>query len=107
MPWGKEKGLEPVEAINKIVDMMVPLVSNSEDLREYLYREVSFSSNDIASMLSADNRKGKDKEWWNSLRQTSGFKGTYWNRYKAYLSGTKKWSQKPSKKVLTNLLTLS
>lgn len=58
----KEKGLEPVEAINKIVDMMVPLVSNSEDLREYLYREVSFSSNDIASMLSADNRKGKDKE---------------------------------------------
>lgn len=96
----KEKGLEPVEAINKIVDMMVPLVSNSEDLREYLYREVSFSSNDIASMLSADNRKGKDKEWWNSLRQTSGFKGTYWNRYKAYLSGTKKWSQKTIEKSI-------
>lgn len=41
---------------------MGPLVSDAEDLREYLYREVSFSSNDIASMLSADDRKGKDKE---------------------------------------------
>ena len=96
----KEKGLEPVEAINKIVDMMGPLVSDAEDLREYLYREVSFSSNDIASMLSADDRKGKDKEWWNNLRQTSGFKGTYWNRYKAYLSGTKKWSQKTIEKSI-------
>lgn len=27
----KEKGLEPVEAINKIVDMMGPLVSDAED----------------------------------------------------------------------------
>lgn len=96
----KEKGLEPVEAINKIVVMMGPLVSDAEDLREYLYREVSFSSNDIASMLSADDRKGKDKEWWNNLRQTSGFKGTYWNRYKAYLSGTKKWSQKTIEKSI-------
>lgn len=96
----KEKGLGTIEAINNAVKTMEPLVSDAEDLREYLYREVSFSSNDIASMLSADDRKGKDKEWWNNLRQTSGFKGTYWNRYKAYLSGTKKWSQKTIEKSI-------
>ena len=96
----KEKGLETIDAINNAVKTMGPLVSDAEDLREYLYREVSFSSNDIASMLSADDRKGKDKEWWNNLRQTSGFKGTYWNRYKAYLSGTKKWSQKTIEKSI-------
>lgn len=73
----KEKGLETIDAINNAVKTMGPLVSDAEDLREYLYREVSFSSNDIASMLSADDRKGKDKEWWNNLRQTFGFKGTY------------------------------
>ena len=96
----KDKGLETVDAINNVVQTMGPLVSDAEDLREYLYREVSFSSNDIASMLSADDRKGKDKEWWNNLRQTSGFKGTYWNRYKAYLSGSKKWSQKTIEKSI-------
>lgn len=96
----KEKGLETIDAINNAVKTMGPLVSDAEDLREYLYREVSFSSNDIASMLSADDRKGKDKEWWNNLRQTSGFKETYWNRYKAYLSGTKKWSQKTIEKSI-------
>ena len=94
----KENGLEIIDAINKAVQVMGPLVSDADDLREFLYKEVSFSSSDIASMLSADDRKGKDKEWWNNLRQTSGFKGTYWNRYKAYLSGTKKWSQKTIEK---------
>ena len=63
----KEKGLETIDAINNAVKTMGPLVSDAGDLREYLYREVSFSSNDIASMLSADDRKGKDKEWWNNL----------------------------------------
>lgn len=96
----KEKGLETIDAINNAVKTMGPLVSDVEDLREYLYREVSFSSNDIASMLSADERKGKDKEWWNKLRQAPDFKGTYWNRYKAYLSGTKKWSQRTIEKSI-------
>ncbi|MGN0606607.1 MAG: Z1 domain-containing protein [Oscillospiraceae bacterium] len=34
------------------------------------------------------------------MRQTAEFKGTYWNRYKAYLSGTKKWSQKTIEKSI-------
>ena len=93
-----EKGTDRIEAINKIVSMMSSLVTDADDLREYLYREISFSSNDIASMLSADDRK--DREWWNKLRQTAEFKGTYWKRYKAYLSGTKKWSQKTIEKSI-------
>lgn len=93
-----EKGTDRVEAINHTVKIMGSVVSDAEDLREYLYREISFSSSDIASMLSADDRK--DREWWNKLKQTESFKGTYWNRYKAYLSGTKKWSQKTIEKSI-------
>lgn len=93
-----EKGMDSEDAINKIAAMMGPLVSDAKDLREYLYREVSFSSNDIASMICAKDKK--DREWWNKLKQSSGFKGTYWNRYKAYLSGTKKWSQKTIEKSI-------
>lgn len=93
-----ENGTNRIEAIDEIVIMMSALVSDVDDLREYLYREISFSSNDIASMLSADDRK--DREWWNKLRQSAEFKGTYWNRYKAYLSGTKKWSQKTIEKSI-------
>ncbi|MGN0606606.1 MAG: hypothetical protein ACI4JM_08800 [Oscillospiraceae bacterium] len=51
----KEKGMDTIDAINKIVKMMGSLVSDADDLREYLYKEVSFSSNDIASMLSSDD----------------------------------------------------
>lgn len=93
-----EKGMDRLEAIDKTITIMSALVSDAEDLREFLYREVSFSSNDIASMLSADDRK--DREWWNKLRQTAEFKGTYWNRYKSYLSGTKKWSPKTIEKSI-------
>jgi len=93
-----EKGSNSEAAIDKVVAMMGSLVSDGNDLREYLYREVSFSSNDIASMLCANDKK--DREWWNKLKQSAGFKGTYWNRYKAYLSGTKKWSQKTIEKSI-------
>lgn len=93
-----EKGTDSEDAINKVVAMMGSLVSDAKDLREYLYKEVSFSSNDIASMICANDKK--DREWWNKLKQSADFKGTYWNRYKAYLSGTKKWSQKTIEKSI-------
>ena len=65
-------------------------VSDENELREYLYSEISFSSSDAASMLCSDERRGKDKEWWNKFKEENGGSGKYWNRYKAYLSGTKK-----------------
>lgn len=95
-----EKGTERKSAIEKTIAVLGCLVSDVEELRNYLYENVSFSSRDIASMLSSDERKGKDKEWWNNLRQTSDLKGGYWNRYKVYLSGTKKWSQKTIEKSI-------
>ena len=75
-------------------------VSDENELREYLYSEVSFSSSDAASMLCSDERRGKDKEWWNKFKEENGGSGKYWNRYKAYLSGTKKWSQKTIEKSI-------
>lgn len=93
-----ENGTDRQAAIEETVAVLGSLVSDTEELRNYLYENVSFSANDIASMLSADNRK--DREWWNKFRQESGFKVTYWNRYKAYLSGTKKWSQKTIEKSI-------
>ncbi len=93
-----ENGTERKTAIEETIAVLGRLVSDTDELRNYLYENVSFSSNDIASMLSADDRK--DREWWNKFRQSLGFKGTYWNRYKAYLSGTKKWSQKTIEKSI-------
>ena len=96
---GKIKnGTEIKTAIEKTVELLGAIVSDVNELRNYLYENVSFSSNDIASMLSAEDRK--DREWWNKLRQNPGFKGTYWSRYKAYLSGNKKWSQKTIEKSI-------
>lgn len=95
-----EKGTDRSEAIENAVKTMSTLVSDEEELREYLYKEVSFSSSDAASMLCSDERKGKDKEWWNKFKEENGFSGKYWNRYKAYLSGTKKWSQKTIEKSI-------
>lgn len=95
-----ENGTERKSAIEETVAILGAIVSDAEELRNYLYENVSFSGDDIAAMLSADNHKGKDKEWWNNLRQTSDYKGTYWNRYKAYLSGAKKWSQKTIEKSI-------
>ena len=93
-----KNGTEMKNAIEKTVALLGATVSDVDELRNYLYENVSFSSNDIASMLSAEDRK--DREWWNKLRQNTGFKGTYWSRYKAYLSGTKKWSQKTIEKSI-------
>ena len=87
-----EKGAEQKSAIEATVKIMENLVLDTDDLQEYLYREVSFSSSDIAAMLSSDERK--DREWWNKFRQSSEYTGKYWNRYREYLSGTKGWSQK-------------
>ena len=95
-----EKGTDRSEAIENAVKTMSTLVSDEEELREYLYREVSFSSSDAASMLCSDERKGRDKEWWNKFKEENGGSGKYWNRYKAYLSGTKKWSQKTIEKSI-------
>ena len=94
-----EKGTERKNAIEETIAVLGCLVSDVEELRNYLYENVSFSSRDIASMLSSDERKSKDKEWWNNLRQKD-FKREYWNRYKVYLSGTKKWSQKTIEKSI-------
>ncbi len=93
-----ENGAERITAIEETVSFMGALVSDAEELRNYLYENVSFSSTDIASMLSAEDRK--DREWWNKLKQTSGFKVSYWARYKAYLSGTKKWTPKTIEKSI-------
>ncbi|MDD6082726.1 MAG: Z1 domain-containing protein [Oscillospiraceae bacterium] len=95
-----EKGTDRSEAIEDTIKTMGALVSDEEELREYLYKEVSFSSSDAASMLCADERRGKDKEWWNKFKEENGGSGKYWNRYKAYLSGTKKWSQKTIEKSI-------
>lgn len=95
-----EKGTDTSKAIENAVKTMSTLVSDEEELREYLYKEVSFSSSDAASMLCSDERKGKDKEWWNKFKEENGFSSKYWNRYKAYLSGTKKWSQKTIEKSI-------
>lgn len=35
----KEKGMDTIDAINKIVKMMGSLVSDADDLREYLYKQ--------------------------------------------------------------------
>lgn len=95
-----EKGADRADAIEETVKTMGTLVTNPEELREYLYSEVSFSSSDAASMLCSDEHKGKDKEWWNKYKESISFSGKYWNRYKAYLSGTKKWSQRTIEKSI-------
>lgn len=95
-----EKGVDRIDAIEETVKTMGILVTNPEELREYLYSEVSFSSSDAASMLCSDERRGKDKEWWNKFKEKNSNSGKYWNRYKAYLSGTKKWSQKTIEKSI-------
>lgn len=88
------------EIIEDALKVFSAQVSDEEELREYLYKEVSFSSSDAASMLCADERRGKDKEWWNKFKEEIHGSGKYWNRYKAYLSGTKKWSQKTIEKSI-------
>lgn len=70
-----ENGTDRQAAIEETVAVLGSLVSDMEELRNYLYENISFSAYDIASMLRADNRK--DREWWNKFRQESGFKGTY------------------------------
>lgn len=95
-----EDEIDRIEAIENAVKIISTLGVDEEELREYLYKEVSFSSSDAASMLCADERKGKDKEWWNKFKEKNGGSGKYWNRYKAYLSGIKKWNQKTIEKSI-------
>lgn len=85
-----ENGVDRKEAIEDTVKIVGVLVSDVDGLRNFLYEQISLSSTNVASMLTSSERK--DKEWWNKFRQTDDYTGKYWNRYKAYLSGNKKWS---------------
>lgn len=93
-----EKGADRVDAIEEAVKTMGILVTNPEELREYLYSEVSFSSSDAASMLCSDERRGKDKEWWNKFKEKNGGSGNIGTDikhiYPAQKSGVRKLLKK-------------
>lgn len=93
-----EEGKDRINAIEETVSILGQVVADANELREYLYREVSFLSTDVASMLRADDRK--DREWWNKFKQSSNCSEKFWMRYKSYLSGTKRWSQKTIEKSI-------
>lgn len=55
-----KNGTEVKNAIEKTVALLGATVSDVDELRNYLYENISFSSNDTASMLSTEDRKDRE-----------------------------------------------
>ena len=78
------------DAIKSTLDIFASLVSNIDDLREYLYKNISFEADMGPAMLYGAGVK--DREWWNKYKSNNPNKLMYWNRYKHYLQANKKWN---------------
>ena len=86
-------GFSGDEAIRKTLevfssDTFSGVINSIDELRNYLYENISFTADGIYTAVVDDSKRNRD--WWNKYRETNGV-GQYWSRYKTYLKRIKKW----------------
>jgi len=97
------------EDINKIVNAVVgntvdrfkDMVSNPQELRDYLYSRVSREKDEEEAyiLLGLDAEKST---WWKDFRESNNNKLKFWDRYNDYLFREKHWEKSSIKKSIDN-----
>lgn len=85
-----KNGKSGEEAIQITLDVFASLVNNIDNLREYLYKNISFEADIRPAILYGEGIK--DREWWSKYKSNIDNKLIYWKRYRHYLQEYKKWS---------------
>ena len=85
-------------AIAKTLNIFGQFVDDKNHLREFLYENISFTAEDLISVVCSEEIRKHD--WWNIFNEKNKFSTPLWSRYKFYLSQNKNWSLKKIEKSI-------